>query len=86
MEIGSSSPWGLAQVVKCWGGFVRGYRFKSQWENLCIKKKKKKRRKQALLAQMVPCSTQNPSSIQQIRSNLIQVDSTQRMGERPKRV
>ena len=43
MEIGSSSPWGLAQVVKCWGGFVRGYRFKSQWENLCIKKKKKKK-------------------------------------------
>ena len=25
------SPWGLAQVVKEWGGFVGGSRFKSQW-------------------------------------------------------
>ena len=33
-------PWDMAQVVKGWGGFVGGSRFKSQWEkNLPIKKK-----------------------------------------------
>ena len=35
-------PWGLAQVVKGWGGFVGGSRFKSQWGQknyLYIKKK-----------------------------------------------
>ena len=35
------SCWGLAQVVKGWGGFVGGSRFNIQWgKNLPIKKKK----------------------------------------------
>ena len=36
-------PWGLAQVVKGWRGFVGGYRFKSQWgPKIYLSKRKKK--------------------------------------------
>ena len=35
------SPWGLAQVVKEWGGFVGGSRFKFQWRQKFTHPKKK---------------------------------------------
>ena len=39
-------PWGLAQVVKGWRGFVGGYRFKSQWgPKIYLSKKNKKQKK-----------------------------------------